>query len=89
MSPAAPIWAGVSASLAFVVGALVPLLITLLVPSQVEAWAVLFAVVASLVLTSIVSARTGRTGVLRTIARSLTVGVGTLTVSYLAGLLIF
>jgi vacuolar iron transporter family protein len=89
MSRAAPVWAGVSASLAFVLGALVPLLITLLVPSQVEAWAVLFAVAASLVLTSIVSARTGRTGVLRTVARSLTVGIGTLGVSYLAGLLIF
>ncbi len=49
----------------------------------------LLAVVTSLILTSIVSARTGRTEVLRTIARSLTVGVGTLGASYLAGVLIF
>ena len=89
MSRAAPVWAGVAASVAFVLGALVPLLITVLVPVQVEGWAVLFAVVVSLILTSIVSARTGRTGVLRTMARSLTVGVGTLGASYLAGLLIF
>lgn len=89
MSRAAPLWAGVSASVAFMLGAVVPLLITILVPGKLEAWAVLFAVVASLILTSIVSARSGRTGVLRTMARSLTVGVGTLGASYLAGLLIF
>lgn len=89
MSRVAPVWAGLSAALAFVVGALVPLLITMLVPATIEAWAVLFAVVASLVLTSIVSARTGRTDVLRTVGRALTVGIGTLGVSYLAGLLIF
>ncbi|MFF2050567.1 VIT1/CCC1 transporter family protein [Leifsonia sp. NPDC058194] len=89
LSRSAPVWAGVTASAAFVLGALVPLLITILVPGKLEAWAVLLAAVASLILTSIVSARSGRTGVLRTIARSLTVGVGTLGASYLAGLLIF
>ncbi|WP_223359091.1 VIT1/CCC1 transporter family protein [Leifsonia sp. ZF2019] len=89
MARAAPVWAGVSASAAFVLGALVPLLITVLVPGKLEAWAVLVAVIASLVLTSVVSARSGRTGVLRTMTRSLTVGVGTLGISFLAGLLIF
>jgi vacuolar iron transporter family protein len=89
MSRSAPVWAGVSASAAFALGAFVPLLITILVPGKLEAWAVLAAVVVSLVLTSIVSARSGQTAVLRTIARSLTVGVGTLGASYLAGLLIF
>ncbi|WP_025156319.1 VIT1/CCC1 transporter family protein [Leifsonia aquatica] len=89
LSRAAPVWAGVTASAAFVLGAFVPLLITILVPGALEAWAVLVAVIASLVLTSIVSARSGKTGVGRTMARSLTVGVGTLGASYLAGLLIF
>ncbi|GAA1440526.1 VIT1/CCC1 transporter family protein [Leifsonia poae] len=89
MSRAAPIWSGVTAGVAFVLGALVPLLITILVPGRLEAWAVLLAVIVSLILTSIVSARSGRTTVLRTIGRSLTVGVGTLGVSYLAGVLIF
>ncbi|WP_431277140.1 VIT1/CCC1 transporter family protein [Leifsonia poae] len=89
MSFGAPIWAGVTASAAFVLGALIPLLITILVPGALEAWAILVAVAVSLVLTSIVSARTGRTGVSRTIARALTVGLGTLGVSYLVGLLIF
>lgn len=89
MSRAAPAWAGVTASAAFVLGALVPLLITILVPGTLEAWAVLLAVIVSLILTSFVSARTGGTGVVRTAARSLTVGVGTLGASYLAGLLIF
>lgn len=89
MSRGAPVWAGVTASIAFVLGALVPLVITAQVPGKLEAWAVLLAVVVSLILTSIVSARSGHTGVLRTMARSLTVGVGTLAASYLAGLLIF
>lgn len=89
MSRAAPAWAGVTASAAFVLGALVPLLITILVPGTLEAWAVLLAVIVSLILTSFVSARTGGTGVVRTAARSLTVGVGTLGASYLAGVLIF
>ncbi|WP_223694913.1 VIT1/CCC1 transporter family protein [Leifsonia poae] len=89
MSRGAPVWAGVTASAAYVLGAFIPLLITILVPGRLEAWAVLVAVVLSLVLTSIVSARSGHTTVWRTIARSVAVGVGTLGVSYLVGALIF
>ncbi len=89
MSRGAPIWTGVTASAAFMLGSLIPLLITILVPGNLEAWAILLAVIFSLVLTSIVSTRSGRTTALRTIARSLTVGVSTLGVSYLVGVLIF
>ena len=89
MSRLAPIWNGVTATAAFMLGAFIPLLITILVPGKLEAWAILFAAIVSLVITSIVSARSGRTTVWRAIARSLTVGVGTLGVSYLVGLLIF
>lgn len=89
MSRGAPSWTGVTASAAFMLGSLIPLLITILVPVNVEAWAILVAVIVSLVLTSIVSTRSGRTSAWRTIARSLTVGVGTLGVSYLVGVLIF
>lgn len=84
-----PLWAGLGAGLAFLVGALIPLLITIFVPVQVESWAILGAVVVSLVLTSIVAARAGRHSVVRTLVRTLAVGVGTMGVSYLVGLLVF
>lgn len=70
-------------------GSLIPLLITVLVPVQIEAWAILLAVVVSLTLTSWVAARTGGTPLRRTIFRSLGVGVGTLVVSYFVGAILF
>lgn len=89
MAEAAPIWSGVSSAIAFIAGALVPLLITWLVPVQIEDTVIVIAVVASLVLTSYFAARTGRLMMRRVLARSLTVGVGTMAVSYLAGLVFF
>ncbi|WP_235492034.1 VIT1/CCC1 transporter family protein [Leifsonia sp. Root112D2] len=89
MSRSAPAWGGVAASIAFMLGAIIPLLISLLVPGKLESWAILLVVVASLTLTSIIGARSGHTPVWRTIARTLTVGVGTLGISYLAGLILF
>jgi VIT1/CCC1 family predicted Fe2+/Mn2+ transporter len=89
MSRAAPVWAGVSAAIAFTLGAAVPLLITLSVSAAVESWAIFVAAVASLTLTSLVASRAGDLSVSRTLARTLTVGVGTLAVSYLAGRILF
>lgn len=84
-----PLWAGATTAVAFVLGAAIPLLITIFVPVRVETWAILGAVVAALVLTSIVAARAAHLSAPRTIARSLTVGIGTIVVSYLAGLVLF
>lgn len=84
-----PAWAGITSGLAFLLGSLVPLLITIFVPVQLEVWAILLAVTLSLVLTSWLGARTGHMSVRRTIARTLLVGVGTMAISYLAGLLLF
>lgn len=84
-----PAWAGITSGLAFLAGSLIPLLITLLVPVRLEVWAILLAVILSLVLTSWLGARTGHMSVGRTIARTLAVGVGTMAVSYFAGLLLF
>ncbi len=89
MSRAAPVWAGVSAAIAFMLGAAVPLLITLTVSSAAEPWAILVAAVASLTLTSIVASRAGDVSVSRTLARTLVVGVGTLAISYLVGRALF
>jgi VIT1/CCC1 family predicted Fe2+/Mn2+ transporter len=80
-----PLWFGVGAGLAYVVGALVPLLITYFAPVDVELWAVLGAVVLTLVLSSVVAARAGQLMPRRMLVRTLTVGVLTLGVSYAAG----
>jgi vacuolar iron transporter family protein len=80
-----PIWFGVGAGLAYVVGALVPLLITYVAPVDIEPWAILTAVVVTLMLSSLVAARTGQLMPRRMLARTLTVGVLTLVVSYAAG----
>src|SRR5262245_7305562 len=81
--------AGVGSAVAYALGATIPLVITLTVPVAVEAWAILFAALGSLTLTSIVSARTGRMNVRRTLARTLAVGTWTMGVSYLVGKLVF
>jgi VIT1/CCC1 family predicted Fe2+/Mn2+ transporter len=80
---------GVSAAIAFALGAAVPLAITLAVSTAVESWAILVAAIASLTLTSLVASRAGDLSVSRTLVRTLTVGVGTLTVSYVVGRVLF
>lgn len=85
----APTWAGVATTIAFALGAAIPLLITIIFPVAIETWAIVLAVVAALVVTSFVAARASHLSVARTLARTLTVGVGTIGVSYLAGLVLF
>jgi VIT1/CCC1 family predicted Fe2+/Mn2+ transporter len=80
-----PVWLGVGAGLAYMVGALVPLLITYFAPVDVEPWAILAAVMLTLVLSSVVAARTAQLMPRRMLARTLIVGVVTLVVSYAAG----
>jgi VIT1/CCC1 family predicted Fe2+/Mn2+ transporter len=81
--------AGVGGAFAFGLGALIPLMITLIFPVGIEATAIFVAVVISLSLTSIVTAHLGETPLWRTLLRSLLVGVGTLLVSYAVGSLLF
>ncbi len=80
-----PIWFGLGAGLAYMIGALVPLLITYFAPVDVEPWAILAAVVITMVLSSVVSARAGHLMPRRMLARTAAVGVLTLAVSYAAG----
>lgn len=80
-----PILSGLATCLAFVAGALVPLLITYFAPVDIETVAILVAVAVALTLTSIVSARAAHLSAARTLGRSLTVGGLTLLVSYVAG----
>jgi VIT1/CCC1 family predicted Fe2+/Mn2+ transporter len=88
-SRAATIRAGVGSGIAYLLGAAIPLVVTVAVPVAVESWVVLGAVCVSLIVTSSIGARTGHSHVSRTIVRALTVGLGTMAVSYLVGRLVF
>lgn len=85
---AAPWLAGVETTIAFMLGAAIPLLITYFAPVAIETWAILIAVLISLVLTSVVASRFGKLSGTRMLARSLVVGLGTMGVSYLAGVVL-
>ncbi len=88
-SVADTVLAGVGGAMAFGLGALIPLLMTWIFPVGIEATAILVAVVISLSLTSVATAKLGETPLWRTLLRSLLVGVGTLLVSYAVGSLVF
>jgi VIT1/CCC1 family predicted Fe2+/Mn2+ transporter len=85
MSATFPLSLGLGAGLAYVIGALVPLLITYFAPVDIEPWAILGAVVFTLVVSSMVASRAGRLMPRRMLARTLIVGAVTLVVSYAAG----
>ena len=89
MSRSETVRAGIGSAIAYLLGAAIPLIITVVVPVAAESWLILAAVVVSLIVTSSIGARTGRTNLPRTLARALTVGLGTMAVSYLVGSLIF
>ena len=85
-SARAPVLTGLGAGISFAVGSSIPLLITFVAPISLDAIAVLLAVVVSLIITSIIAARSSYLSARRTIIRTLVVGLGTLGISYLAGL---
>ena len=82
----APLLTGLGAGISFAVGSSIPLVITFVAPISLDAIAVLLAVVVSLIITSIIVARSAYLSARRTIVRTLIVGLGTLGISYLAGL---
>jgi VIT1/CCC1 family predicted Fe2+/Mn2+ transporter len=89
MSRAETVRAGVGSAVAYLLGAAIPLIVTVVVPAAVESSLIVAAVFVSLVVTSGIGARTGHMNLPRTLARALTVGLGTMAVSYLVGKLIF
>lgn len=80
-----PICFGLGAGMAYMLGALVPFLITYFAPVDVEPWAILGAVAVTLALSSLVAARAGELLPRRMLARTFVVGVLTMAVSYAAG----
>ena len=89
MSRAETIRAGIGSAVAYLLGAAIPLIMTLAVPVAVESPVILGTVVLSLIVTSSVGAWSGQTPLLRSLVRSLTVGLATLGLSYLIGRLVF
>ncbi len=89
MSRAETVRAGLGSAIAYLLGAAIPLIVTVVAPVAVEGSLILAAVFVSLIVTSGIGARTGHMKLRRTLARALTVGLGTIAVSYLAGNLIF
>ncbi len=81
----APYVAAVGGAAAFLVGGALPIAIVLLTPPDLRAAATIAAVLISLTLTALITARLGRASVWRTVARSIVVGVVTLLLSVIAG----
>ena len=85
MSRFIPIWTGLTAAIAYMIGALIPLLITYFAPVRVEWWAILTAVLIALLLTSVASARASHLLPTRMLARTIAVGAAMVAVSFVAG----
>jgi vacuolar iron transporter family protein len=82
---ARPVIVAVSSGLAFAFGAAVPLLTALLAPDDLRALVTFVAVALSLAATSYVVARAGGTAIGRTIARTVVVGILTMTITLIGG----
>ena len=89
MSRAETVRAGIGSAIAYLLGAAIPLIITVVVPVAAESSLILAAVLVSLIVTSSIGARTGHMKLTHALARALTVGLGTMAVSYLVGSLVF
>lgn len=76
---------GMWAGLAFLLGSIMPLLITILTPMTARVSWIAGIAVLSLAITSLVLSRRGRSNVVATMLRSVVLGVGTLAISYLLG----
>ncbi|GED96397.1 VIT1/CCC1 transporter family protein [Gordonia crocea] len=73
------------AGLAFFIGALMPLLATLLAPWDWHVWWTIGIASVSLVVTSVVLSRLGHSNTGAIVVRPLALGLGTITISYLLG----
>jgi VIT1/CCC1 family predicted Fe2+/Mn2+ transporter len=86
--PAQPWLAAAWSGLGFLLGAAVPVLVSLFIPGTWMDEFILLAVVISLAATGLVLARLGHTRVWATLLRSVLIGLASLGVSYLVGSLI-
>jgi VIT1/CCC1 family predicted Fe2+/Mn2+ transporter len=70
MSRAETVRTGIGSAIAYLLGAAIPLMLTLAVPAAVEGSLILAAVLFSLIVTSAIGARTGHMNLRRTLARA-------------------
>jgi VIT1/CCC1 family predicted Fe2+/Mn2+ transporter len=89
ISRAETVRAGIGSGIAYLLGAAIRSSLPRSCRRPVESSLILAAVFVSLIVTSAIGARTGHMNLPRTLARALTVGLGTMAVSCLAGNLIF
>jgi VIT1/CCC1 family predicted Fe2+/Mn2+ transporter len=80
-----PVSVALGVGLAYAAGATLPILISLLVPSQTRVLTSLVAVTGALVITSYVGARIGHTHPARTVLRAVAIGVSTLLLAVVVG----
>ncbi|HEX5088673.1 MAG TPA: VIT1/CCC1 transporter family protein [Nocardioides sp.] len=80
-----PVQVAIGVGLAYAAGAALPILISLVVPSQTRVLTTLVAVTVALVITSYVGARIGYTQPARTVLRAVTIGVSTLVLALIVG----
>jgi VIT1/CCC1 family predicted Fe2+/Mn2+ transporter len=83
------VFEGVSAALAYAIGAGIPFAIAYYLPVDIEMWLIVVSVLISLTFTSIIGAHAGHLKVSNMVLRSLLVGSLTVTVSYLVGQIAF
>jgi VIT1/CCC1 family predicted Fe2+/Mn2+ transporter len=82
-------WAAAFASmLSFVIGGAIPIAALLLSPRAIEIWVAGIAVIAAMALTGFVSARLGRTPMLRSVVRNVVGGLLALAITYGVGNLV-
>lgn len=85
----APVRGALAAALAFITGSALPLVMLLVYPRLIESWAVFGVVIVSLVVTAILIGVATGTSIRRTLFRTLTIGVATMMLSFLAGTIVF
>jgi vacuolar iron transporter family protein len=86
--PASPWSIAVVAGLAFALGAGVPVLVVLLAPPAWRSAATVLAAVVALSLTASVSASVSNTNIPRTMLRTVSIGVATMVLTFVGGLLL-
>lgn len=88
IDPVRPLGDAAAASLGFAAGAFLPLAIVVITPSDREFWVTFGAVVVALAVSGVLEARTSGTGVARAMLRLVLIGMTTMAVTAVSGLLL-
>lgn len=86
ITTASAAWAsGIRSGSAFLIGAMIPLLVTMATPAVWREGYTIITAAGALILTSVILAALGRAKIWSTLLRTLGIGLGTLAISYLLG----